>query len=89
MKKVVSIAAIIVGALLLLSAAAPMIVGMILNVPSANPSMGIIGGADGPTAIVVAGSVSTGGMMITIAIGLLLIAAGILALVKCKARMEE
>ena len=89
MKKVVSIAAIIVGALLLLSAAAPMIMGMILNVPSANPSMGIIGGADGPTAIVVAGSVSIGGMMITIAIGLLLIAAGILALVKCKTRMEE
>lgn len=52
MKKI-SITAIILGAIALLSVIVPMIIGIILVV-SKPTSIGVIGGADDPTAILIA-----------------------------------
>jgi len=83
MKKVISIIAIVAGGLLLLSVIAPMIVGAVLanQVPD---SVGIIGGADGPTAVFVVGTLGAGSVIVEIVIGVLLIAIGIWGLIKCK-----
>lgn len=83
MKKVISIIAIITGSLVLLSVAVPMIIGAVLE-SQASSSVGIIGGADGPTAIMVAGTIGAGSVIIEIVIGILLIIGGILGLKKCK-----
>lgn len=82
MKKVISIVAIIVGALVLLGVAAPMIMGMVFTISSTNSSVAIIGGADGPTAIMIAETASIGSIIIAIAIGVLFIVAGIWGLRK-------
>ena len=83
MKRVISIIAIIVGVLVLLSVAAPMIMGEILK-DQAVSSIGIIGGADGPTAIMLVGMIGAGGVIFEIVIGVLLIVAGIWGLRKLK-----
>jgi len=54
-KKVLSIISIIIGGLVLLGVAIPPIVGAILKAQTAAGSVGIIGGADGPTAIFLRG----------------------------------
>ena len=84
MKKVLSIIGIIAGSLVLLSVVAPMIMGVILKVQVVANSVGIIGGADGPTAIMLVGTVGAGNIIIEIVIGVLLIAAGIWGLKKLK-----
>ena len=84
MKKVLSIIGIIVGSLVLLSVVAPMIMGVILKVQVVANSVGIIGGADGPTAIMLVGTVGVGSIIIEIVIGVLLIVAGICGLKKFK-----
>ena len=84
MKKVLSIIGIIVGSLVLLSVVAPMIMGVILKVQVVANSVGIIGGADGPTAIMLVGTVGVGNIIIEIVIGVLLIVAGIYGLKKFK-----
>lgn len=84
MKKVLSIIGIIVGSLVLLSVVAPMIMGVILKVQVVANSVGIIGGADGPTAIMLVGTVGVGNIIIEIVIGVLLIVAGIWGLKKLK-----
>ena len=83
MKKAISIVAIVAGVLVLLSVVTPMIMGIIFEIlmPS---SVGIIGGADGPTAIMIAGTTGMGGVIIAIAIGVLLIVTGILGLRKIR-----
>ena len=53
MKKILSIISIIAGGLVLLGVAIPPIVGVILKAQTAAGSVGIIGGADGPTAVFV------------------------------------
>ena len=83
MKKVVSIVAIVAGVLTLLSVVAPMILGLILKVQAAS-SVGIIGGADGPTAIMLVGVIGTGSVIVEIVVGVFLIIAGIWGLNKCK-----
>ena len=83
MKKVLSIIGIIVGSLVLLSVVTPMIMGIILKVQVTN-SVGIIGGADGPTAIMLVGTVGVGSIIIEIGIGVLLIIAGIWGMKKFK-----
>ena len=83
MKKVISIVAIIAGALALLSVAATTIIGSIFEL-STPASVGVIGGADGPTVMMVAGTVGAGGVILAIAIGILLIATGIWGLKKIK-----
>ena len=83
MKKVVSASAIIIGALLLLVVAAPMMIGAVAKVP-AHGSVSIIGGADGPTAILLAGTIGIGGVILGIGIGVLLVLAGIWGLKKNK-----
>ena len=83
MKKVVSIVAIVAGVLTLLSVVAPMILGLILKAQAAS-SVGIIGGADGPTAIMLVGVIGTGSVIVEIVLGVLLIVAGIWGLNKCK-----
>lgn len=83
MKKVLSIIGIIAGSLVLLSVVTPMIMGIILKVQVAN-SVGIIGGADGPTAIMLVGTVGVGSIIIEIGIGVLLIIAGIWGMKKFK-----
>ena len=83
MKKVLSIIGIITGSLVLLSVVAPMIMGIILKVQVAN-SVGIIGGADGSTAIMLVGTVGVGNIIMEIVIGVLLIVVGIWGLKKFK-----
>ena len=83
MKKVLSIIGIIAGSLVLLSVVTPMIMGIILKVQVTN-SVGIIGGADGPTAIMLVGTVGVGSIIIEIGIGVLLIIAGIWGMKKFK-----
>ena len=62
---------------------APMIIGAVLKA-QVSSTMGIIGGADGPTSIIVSGVIGTGNVVLEIAVGVLLIVAGILGLAKCK-----
>ena len=79
-KKIISIAVIIVGAFMVLSGVAPMIVGAILEAQMESQianSVGIIGGADGPTAVMVVGTLSIGSVIIKVVIGVLLVAGGI------------
>lgn len=83
MKKVLSIISIIVGGLVLIGVVAPMIMGAILKSQMAS-SVGIIGGADGPTAIMVAGAIGGSSVIVEIVIGVLLIAGGIWGLKKIK-----
>lgn len=83
MKKVLSIIAIVAGGVVLLSVAAPMIIGAVLEAKVAS-SVGIIGGADGPTAVMVVGTLGTGSVIAEVVIGLLLIVAGIWGYRKCK-----
>ena len=47
-------------------------------------SVGIIGGADGPTAVMLVGVIGTGSVIVEIVIGVFLIIAGIWGLNKCK-----
>ena len=83
MKKVLSILAIIVGSLAILSGAVPMLIGIIVGM-STPSSVGIIGGADGPTTIMIAGSASIWSIIIVLTIGILLLAIGICSLIKLK-----
>jgi len=83
MKKVLSIISIVAGGLVLLSIIAPMIIGAILS-SQASGSVGIIGGADGPTAVFVVGTFGAGGVIIESVIGVLLVAVGIWGLVKSR-----
>lgn len=81
MKKVISIIAIVTGSLVLLSVAAPMIIGAVLEAQAAS-AVGIIGGADGPTAIMLVGTIGAGSVIIEIVVGILLIVGGIWGLRK-------
>lgn len=81
MKKVLSILAITVGSLAILCGVVPMIIGIILEM-SAPSSVGIIGGADGPTTIMIAGTVGIWSFFTVIAIGVLLLIIGICGLIK-------
>lgn len=83
MKKVLSIISIVAGGLVLLNVIAPMIIGAILS-SQPSGSVGIIGGADGPTAFFVVGTIGVGSVIFESVIGVLLIAVGIWGLVKCR-----
>ena len=83
MKKIISIVTIIIGGLLVIGGVAPMIMGAVLKAQIAE-SVGVIGGADGPTAIFVTGVPGTGQVIGKIAVGLLVMAAGILGCRKKK-----
>lgn len=76
LKKAMSIIAIIVGILILLSVVIPLIIGVILEVNVAS-SVGIIGGADGPTTVLVVGTLGVGSIITEVVIGFLLIIVGI------------
>ena len=79
-KKIILIAVIILGAFMVIGGVAPMIIGALLEARMeaqiAN-SVGIIGGADGPTAVMVVGTLGMGGVIAKILIGVLLVAVGI------------
>ena len=81
MKKVIPVILIVVGGILLLSVVVPAIIGTVMNASAAG-AVGIIGGADGPTAIMLAGGIGTGGIILEIVAGLLLVAIGIRGLKK-------
>ena len=83
MKKVLSILAIILRSLAILSGVVPMLIGIILGMATPS-SVGFIGGADGPTAIMIVGSVGIWSIIIVLTIGILLLATGIWSLVKLK-----
>lgn len=76
-KKIIAIIAITIGVLLILSGVAPIIIGEILKIYD-SASVGIIGGADGPTAVFVTGVTGTGDVIIELLVGLLLLVGGIL-----------
>ena len=80
MKKI-SIVAIILGALALLSVIIPMIIGIVLGI-STPSSVGGIGGADGPTVIMITGSVGMEIIITVLAIGSFLLVIGIWGLRK-------
>jgi len=82
MKKTVSIISIIAGGLVLLGVAVPWIMGLIVKAQTAASSVGIIGGADGPTAILLVGTIGAGSVIVEIVIGVLLIGLGIFGLRK-------
>ena len=87
MRKEISVAVIAIGVLILLGSAVPMLIGVIVAVTaelSMPASVGIIGGADGPTAIMISSISGIGGAVVMIVIGILLIAAGIWGLIKAK-----
>lgn len=79
-KRIISIAVMIVGAFMVIGGVAPMVVGAILEARMeaqiAN-SVGIIGGADGPTAVMVVGTLGMGSVIAKILIGALLVVVGI------------
>lgn len=88
-KKVLSIIVLILGILIVLSNMAPMIISAIMRMLISNSigsSVGIIGGADGPTAILVAGIVGATVFRVIakIVVGVLLTVAGILGIKKSK-----
>ena len=74
-KKIIAIVAIVIGALMVVSGVAPMIIGAILEAQRAS-TVGIIGGADGPTAVMVTGVSGTGSVTLEILAGVILIFAG-------------
>ena len=84
MKKALSIISIIAGGLVLLSVVAPVIIGAVLKAQTAANSIGIIGGADGPTAIMVVGVTGVGSIIVESVVGVLLIIIGIWGLRKIK-----
>ena len=87
MKKAISIIAIVAGGLVLLSVAAPVLIGAILEFQmkaQVAGTVGIIGGADGPTAVMVTGVTRVGSAVTEIVVGALLIVAGIWGLRKSK-----
>ena len=71
----IAVIAIIIGALMVISGVAPMIIGAILEAQRASAG-GIIGGADGPTAVMVTGVSGTGSVTLEIPAGVILIFAG-------------
>ena len=79
-KKIISIVVIILGAFMVIGGVASMIVGAILEArleaQIAN-SVGIIGGADGPTAVMVVGTLGMGSVIAKILIGVFLVVVGI------------
>ncbi len=75
-KKMISIVIIMVGAFMMISGVAPMILGAILEARPAG-SVGIIGGADGPTAVMVVGALGSGSVIAEVLIGALLVVVGI------------
>ena len=80
MKKVLSIVAIVAGSLILLSVAAPVLIGTLLELQMESQiasSVGIIGGADGPTAVMVTGVRSVGSVVFEVVIGGIIIFTGI------------
>lgn len=88
-RKVLSIIVLILGVLIVLGNVAPMIIVAIIRMQIPNSigsSVGIIGGADGPTAIMVAGIVGANVIRVIakIVVGVLLIVAGILGIKKSK-----
>ena len=88
-KKVLSIIVLIIGVLIVLGNIAPMIITAIMSMQISNSvgsSVGIIGGADGPTTIMVAGIVGASVLRVVgeILVGVLLIVAGILGIKKSK-----
>ena len=88
-KKVLSIIVLIIGVLIVLGNAAPMIITAIMSMQISNSvgsSVGIIGGADGPTTIMVAGIVGATVFRVIakVLVGVLLIVAGILGIKKSK-----
>ena len=87
MKKAISIIAIVAEGLVLLSVAAPVLIGAILEFQmkaQVAGTVGIIGGADGPTAVMVTGVTRVGSAVTEIVVGALLIVAGIWGLRKSK-----
>ena len=86
-KKIISITGIIVGSFIVLSGIAPSIIGAILEVQMESQiasTVGVIGGADGPTAVMVSGVIGIGNVVLEIVLGILLVVAGIWGLRKCK-----
>ena len=86
-KKIISIAGIIIGTFMVLSGIAPMIISAILEAQMGSQmanTLGIIGGADGPTTVMVSSVIGTGNVVLEIVIGIVLLVAGIWGLRKCK-----
>lgn len=84
MKKALSIISIIAGGLVLVSVVLPMIIGAVLKAQTAASSIGIIGGADGPTAIMLVGVTGVGSILVESVVGVLFVIIGIWGLRKIK-----
>ena len=82
-KKIIAIIVTAIGGLMVISGVGPKIIGKILEA-QVLASTGIIGGADGPTAIFVTGIAGTGHVLLEILVGILLIIGGIWGYKKAK-----
>ena len=78
MKKIISVVSIILGALLIVQAVAPISLATILRMQISDAaSIGIIGGADGPTSIMIAGRIGNSSVIVEVLAAILLIGVGI------------
>ena len=84
MKKAMFAAAIAVGVLVILSVAFPILKALLFEMPMPD-SVGIIGGADGPTAMMLVGTIGRN-VMIALIIGILFLAIGIYGFGRIKKR---
>lgn len=88
MKKGISILLTIVGIIMIAIGAIPKIATLVTSVTSAYQSVSVIGGADGPTAIFIAGKIGGPELgWISIIAGAALLLAGIIMLIKGKNRL--
>ena len=74
-KKIIAVMAISIGAIMLFWRVVPLILGRVYSTQAA--SIGVIGGADGPTSVYVAGRIGQGNGFLQIAAGVLLLGFGI------------
>ena len=83
MKKGIAVLAVVIGGIVLLGVGGMLLAGLATALSPA-ASVGIIGGADGPTAITVSGPTGTAGVIAAIAIGLVIVALGAWGLRKAR-----
>ena len=72
-KKTLFVTSIIVGILILVSVVVPIIIGV---VEKTQASIGVIGGADGPTSIMIVGAFGSGSLILKTLLGIILIVIG-------------
>ena len=87
MKKAVSILLATAGILMIAIGAIPKIATLVTNVSSAAQAISVIGGADGPTSVFIAGKIGPDFGWISIIAGVILFITGFLLFMKQRRRL--